>query len=850
MTQSHPSSNASKPHASRQVRVDDHSGVWAAVLQKIVDASGAVKSNYDWDGFPAYEVQCVAHECSDGQPCLRFSLKGRLIVFHCRGDAKGRQCSREEIVAALQKMGVDFPKVDRSSRRAGSSVRKTTTASQSHPSSNASKPHASRQVSLYAQARSTRSCGVATLAQICDRIGSDHHRNRIQALRGMPPEQYAVEKTQLPAFTPSALLDSAKRSKETMQSHSGVVVLDFDHIDDVDAAKERSARIDHSAAVFISPSGKGVKVLVRVDPIPQDIAEHYAAFDRVVAVYEEEMGEKYPVDTSGRDPSRLCFESWDPFIFTNPLAPRVKWDPSEVETEPTQVRVDDPNDPAVIRRRMHSLARRCGVPAYAQGVQSGTDYSFLQMLQHYGAEMFSSWGEAVYIANESGLWEDVNAPFDIHLADLLKGALMKVIPKVVDDAAGKVREVYGHGDGDEVVAEFHAWLLAILLKMARSVYALKNLHMNVKELAEKDEAFADPVKAYTLSAAVPLTDGRAWSIAWNGFLDPSQLLAYRLVDMGWEVPPPNMSVLGRDDELAFFIRERYGDVLTRLSLHFLYAGKNIDLIRVPKSNWGKSTLMRLIKAAFPGMVDEARTEKLNGSSRFGEHLEKLSRMRLVFFDEIDKHEISTPAFCALADDLQFELKNQGGRGSQRMGVAVCVGQDWPNKVKTSDAAVPTRVNWAFDDDDAAEMPPEEHSLIYVRGGLSNEAIEFVRAFMLDAAYQHYTRMNEGDGVQSDEYWREQSRDHRSGPDAAARFFEERIDPLHSALDQILVHTGKGDDFVSTDDLLERVNELMDEDRTKVDVGVAVKAKFGVQRTTIRFEGSTLSVYKNLGFRVK
>ena len=63
--------------------------------------------------------------------------------------------------------------------------------------------------------------------------------------------------------------------------HSGLIVIDFDDVEDVEQCKRALAALPCVALVFISPSGKGVKPFVAVDPIPANDAEHKVAFQAV-----------------------------------------------------------------------------------------------------------------------------------------------------------------------------------------------------------------------------------------------------------------------------------------------------------------------------------------------------------------------------------------------------------------------------------------------------------------------------------------------------------------------------------------------------------------------------------------
>lgn len=100
------------------------------------------------------------------------------------------------------------------------------------------------------------------------------------------------------------------RKDEDLTEHSGVIVLDFDHID-VTHSKNALATDDYILACWVSPSGDGLKALVKIAQ-PRKHRDHF----RAIASY---MDRQYglEVDSTGQNESRLCFESYDPEIIIN-----------------------------------------------------------------------------------------------------------------------------------------------------------------------------------------------------------------------------------------------------------------------------------------------------------------------------------------------------------------------------------------------------------------------------------------------------------------------------------------------------------------------------------------------------
>lgn len=117
------------------------------------------------------------------------------------------------------------------------------------------------------------------------------------------------DKMLLPCVVFSGLLEQGRKDSN-LTTHSGFFVLDFDDLTDTNSKKNQLKQDPYIYAAWVSPSGNGVKALVKCLP---NIEKHEAMF---VA-----FSERYPdVDMSGKNLSRLCFESYDPDIYINPYA--------------------------------------------------------------------------------------------------------------------------------------------------------------------------------------------------------------------------------------------------------------------------------------------------------------------------------------------------------------------------------------------------------------------------------------------------------------------------------------------------------------------------------------------------
>jgi hypothetical protein len=126
-------------------------------------------------------------------------------------------------------------------------------------------------------------------------------------------EAYNKAKKSLPAFTPSGKFVGG-RKLEFLTEYSKFIILDIDKLSatDLQNAKHLANQSEFTFASFISPSGNGLKILVKIDT-PK--AEHKETFLKVQAHYEEIL--KLEIDKSGKDLTRLCFYSWDENLYFN-----------------------------------------------------------------------------------------------------------------------------------------------------------------------------------------------------------------------------------------------------------------------------------------------------------------------------------------------------------------------------------------------------------------------------------------------------------------------------------------------------------------------------------------------------
>ncbi|CAM3795775.1 VapE domain-containing protein [Flavobacterium gelidilacus] len=137
-----------------------------------------------------------------------------------------------------------------------------------------------------------------------------------KSLKEKKEEAYNKAKKALPAFTPSGKFIGG-RKMDFLNEYSNCIILDIDKLSETDLqkAKHTANQSQYTWASFISPSGNGLKILVKIET-PE--TQHKETFLKVQAHYEELL--KLEIDKSGKDITRLCFYSWDENLYHNPEA--------------------------------------------------------------------------------------------------------------------------------------------------------------------------------------------------------------------------------------------------------------------------------------------------------------------------------------------------------------------------------------------------------------------------------------------------------------------------------------------------------------------------------------------------
>ena len=146
---------------------------------------------------------------------------------------------------------------------------------------------------------------------ILNRIKDGKNSELVKRIRSEKNKSERNElKKKLPSICFSGIFN--KRSDSALVEHSGLICLDFDGYEKKKDLTEDRLKFEKNKfvfAVFVSPSGNGLKVLVK---IPRDSENHTKYFNSL----KKHFASPY-FDTTSKNVSRVCYESFDKQLYVN-----------------------------------------------------------------------------------------------------------------------------------------------------------------------------------------------------------------------------------------------------------------------------------------------------------------------------------------------------------------------------------------------------------------------------------------------------------------------------------------------------------------------------------------------------
>ena len=154
-----------------------------------------------------------------------------------------------------------------------------------------------------------------TISHAVESIRSDEYKVLIDDIRLLDDEAYKVQKRGLPTISWNATFTGSIKN-DSFKASSGLFHFDIDHLDgSIEQHKNKIASLKSCVFCFVSPSGKGLKAALRIDP---ETVKGDADF-KVIFYKAQDMLRQhgYEIDESCKDVRRLCFISHDPLIYVN-----------------------------------------------------------------------------------------------------------------------------------------------------------------------------------------------------------------------------------------------------------------------------------------------------------------------------------------------------------------------------------------------------------------------------------------------------------------------------------------------------------------------------------------------------
>jgi len=189
------------------------------------------------------------------------------------------------------------------------------------------------QVTIFKDIKDTSQPFYRDVSVVLKRIEDGSSKELVKEIRKTKDKEERNNlKKRLPAICFSGKFN--KRNDSSLIEHSGLICLDFDGYKlnkEMLQEKERLSKNKFIYSVFISPSGKGLKALVK---IPPNVDNHKNYFNSL----QKHINSPY-FDTTSKNVSRVCYESYDPLIYISKNSK--VWDKVEEKEYVEKIKLQD-----------------------------------------------------------------------------------------------------------------------------------------------------------------------------------------------------------------------------------------------------------------------------------------------------------------------------------------------------------------------------------------------------------------------------------------------------------------------------------------------------------------------------
>ena len=169
------------------------------------------------------------------------------------------------------------------------------------------------QCTRFKSLRNTKPESTVSVLSILEEIRTDKYKSQIEEIRNFENPSKNPLKDKLPVFTPTGIFNH--RSMAGLENYNGLMCLDIDHIENPEQLKEQCKKLNYVYSAFVTPSGKGLKVLIKTNAT----AENYREIElKVATAFQHDTGAIR--DNHCKDIARIQFVSYDPTLYFNPTS--------------------------------------------------------------------------------------------------------------------------------------------------------------------------------------------------------------------------------------------------------------------------------------------------------------------------------------------------------------------------------------------------------------------------------------------------------------------------------------------------------------------------------------------------
>lgn len=165
-------------------------------------------------------------------------------------------------------------------------------------------------VTIFSKITETENPFYKEINEVLLSIKNGSNKMQIEKIRSIPEKNKRdVLKKELKSICFSG--EFSRRAAKNIIKHSGFACLDFDHLpsfEDAICLRDSLQDNEYVYSAFISPSGDGVKAIVK---IPSEIENHKKYYETLCETFDSFL------DVKTKDISRVCYESYDPDLFIN-----------------------------------------------------------------------------------------------------------------------------------------------------------------------------------------------------------------------------------------------------------------------------------------------------------------------------------------------------------------------------------------------------------------------------------------------------------------------------------------------------------------------------------------------------